>query len=272
MSEGENFYDPNVCINFQEGGVPLRVSKSSMMTYLKCPKLYWWEYIMQVSPPPSDAMIRGTTIHEIYEVHLKDGIPLVEASNKVGFTDVGVEQFAEILEQWEEFGELEFVESEFKHQILHNIGGYNVMMVGKIDAIFRIKGGGLVLVELKTGELGSSKIARTRKELNFYRFMLQYSDKYKDEEITHYMVIAPDASNVVQAEKLESKRSTKVLWGITGGLAYMEKFNMRSYNSSVEKFIEAIPNLMNEQFPMNWNEFYCPEWCAYHLSCSKELV
>ena len=52
----------------------LRVSKSSYMTYKMCSRQYFWRYVADVpSSPPSDAMIRGTAIHNVMEKGLLEG-------------------------------------------------------------------------------------------------------------------------------------------------------------------------------------------------------
>ena len=46
----------------------LRVSKSSYMTYLMCPRQFYWRYVADIpSPPPTEAAIRGSIIHAAME-------------------------------------------------------------------------------------------------------------------------------------------------------------------------------------------------------------
>jgi hypothetical protein len=49
--------------------------------------------------------------------------------------------------------------------------------------------GGLCLVELKTGNMGMSKLGRTRKELVYYTRMLRALGY---DEVTHFLYITPD--------------------------------------------------------------------------------
>ena len=41
-----------------------KISKSSYMGYLMCPRQYWWNNIADVPrPPPTEAMVRGGQVH-----------------------------------------------------------------------------------------------------------------------------------------------------------------------------------------------------------------
>ena len=57
-----NRYDPS------SPGI-LRVSKSSFMQYLSCPRQWWFNYVTlyDLKTPRTEAMIRGTVIHQVME-------------------------------------------------------------------------------------------------------------------------------------------------------------------------------------------------------------
>ena len=249
----------------------LRLSKSSFGTYSKCPKQYWWTYIQELSPPPNDAMIRGTAIHAILEDALVKDIPVLNAASSHGhwFDDLGTLSMDNLMEQFKNHADYVFVEAELKHEVPVEINGHQVVLVGKIDGVFRMPTGELLIVELKTGELGQSKVARTKKELNFYRYMLGVEGY--DISNSYYMVIAPDATNPDVALKLQGKRNTTVFWGEDRGIAYIEKVHLGSYRNTVEKVEQAVEGIFNEEWPANRNDNYCPEWCAFALSCEQEL-
>ena len=177
MSEIVSSYNP------ADDGL-LRISKSSFGTYDKCPRLYYWNYIQRLSPPPNDAMVRGTLIHNVLEIAQTEQSPIPHVVNVMKIEpDLGIVAMDEIMRAIEkQFPDWELVEAEVKHEIPYTVNftddelvwhNYDVMLVGKIDGVFRDKDGKLIIVELKTGELGSSKVSRTRKELNFYKFMLE---------------------------------------------------------------------------------------------------
>lgn len=257
--------------NPQETGV-LRLSKSSFGTYSLCPKQYWWQYIQELSPPPSDAMLRGTAIHAILEDALLNNQPVLTAAVTHGTwaNDHATHAMHDLMEQFKAHGDYMFVEAEYKHEVPVQINGHQVVLVGKIDGVFRMPSGELLIVELKTGELGQSKVSRTKKELNFYRYMLGLEGY--DITDCYYMVIAPDATNTDVAVKLSSKRNTTVFMGELSGVAYIEKVHLGSYRNTVGKVEAAVEGIIAEDWPMNWNDYFCPEWCSFHLSCEQELV
>lgn len=275
MSEIATSYNPS------EADI-LRISKSSFGTYNKCPRLYYWNYIMRLSPPANDAMIRGSMIHQVLEDSLlSDGdLTVAQVGSTQGQTDLGIDALDELMiEIYDKYPDWELVEAEYKHEIRDtieyededgNTHSYDVLLVGKIDGVFKDKEGRLIIVELKTGELGSSKVSRTRKELNFYRYMLGKAGY--DVEDCRYMVIAPDATNVDVAMKLQSSKGKEVLWGTTSGVAYVEKYNKRSYNLGTAKIGKTAHFITLEEWPMSWSEYYCPEWCEYHLGCEQEML
>lgn len=226
-------------------------------------------------------MVRGTLIHNVLEVALTEEKPIPDVVKTLEIKpDLGIDAMNEIMVALtKKFPDWELVEAEVKHTIPYTVEftddeeqthSYDVLLVGKIDGVFKDKDGRLIIVELKTGELGSSKVQRTRRELNFYKFMLEEAGY--DVEDCRYLVIAPDATNVDVALKLESSKRKTVIWGDTSGIAYLEKPNGRSYNTTIRKFGEAVHGINNEQWPMNWSEYYCPEWCEYHLGCEQEML
>ena len=52
----------------------LRISKSSLMTYMMCPRQYYWRYVADIPrAPPTEEAIRGGQIHEVMEFGLLEG-------------------------------------------------------------------------------------------------------------------------------------------------------------------------------------------------------
>ena len=272
---------------------PLRVSKSSFMKYKKCPRQYWWNYIAMpdVRPPATEEMLRGTGIHSVMEdvlLHqsLNCNVPIVmvgddveQAYQKVaeekGYGgDGGVDAMAQIIndiaEQW---GGFVIEELEKKHEIViaHEIAGdpVKIEMVGMIDGVFRNPQGGLVIVELKTGNANSSKLTRTRQELCFYRKILMLAGY---DEPTHFLTIFPDADDVDFLTKMTNKKNTEVFMGLEKGLAVYEPISKRSISAFEKAWDEKIADLMNHHFPIKWNEYFCTQWCDFHLSCNEEIL
>tara|TARA_R110000796_G_scaffold59306_1_gene136616 strand:+ start:367 stop:1296 length:930 start_codon:yes stop_codon:yes gene_type:complete len=283
--------------------IALRVSKSSFGQYSKCPRQYWWNKIAlpDMRSPPSEAMVRGSAIHKVMEDGLREVSenkwkPLVaginddlhDPFNKYAIeqdvqTEVAVDALSEILQDITlNWGHIEILELEDKHVIPHTIEvlvegedgeaetiTYPVELVGMIDGVFRHPDGHIVVVELKTGNANMSKISRTRGELAFYRKILMLAGY---DEPTHFLTIMPDADDADLILKLEGKRNTELFYGLTQGLGVLEKINKRTITAMEKRLSNAVHGIMTQQWPIKWNEYFCTEWCDFHLSCNEELL
>lgn len=273
----------------------LRVSKSSFVTYAKCPRQFWWQKVAlpDLRTPSSPEAIRGTNIHQVMEDGLneinalnnptsdtlRDGCFDVQAQEQGVGGDDGVTAMQELLcaiaSDW---GELEIVELENKHEIGTVIEytdedgelfQYPVELVGMIDGVFRHPDGHLVVVELKTGNCNQSKLSRTRGELCFYRKLLMLAGY---DEPTHFLTIFPDADDPDFMLKMMEKRKTEVYTGLTQGIAIYEPVGKRSITAMEKKLNNAVHGIMTQEWPIKWNDYFCTQWCEFHLSCNEEML
>ena len=265
--------------NYDPAGEILRVSKSSYFTYKMCPRQFYWRYVADIpSPPPSEAMIRGTIIHSAME----HGI-LGEPEDMERFLiaegmeeDKGAVALSSLLHSIaNDLGDLDIVEAEVKHQVYEEFttqsGTTPVIWVGMIDGVIRHPQGGLILVELKTGKMNMGKLGRTRKELLYYSRMLKLLGY---DEITHFLYLTPDYE-MVEGDKLlgEYKKRGKTMWlGEDGGFALLEPVLTRSLNAFEAGLYDTIDSLKLQDYHMVWNEYFCPVWCDFHLNCEAELT
>jgi CRISPR/Cas system-associated exonuclease Cas4 (RecB family) len=249
----------------------LRISKSSFMGYNKCPRQFWWRYVSGVpSPPPGEAAIRGTAIHTVMEVALIDGpdaIPAVAADN-------GVDEMAGLIHSIAAtLGGLDVVEVEEKRYLYEdfvtdNLGIVPVIWSGMIDGVLRHPDGGLIIVELKTGNMNPSKLSRTRKELVFYRRMLEQAGM---DEVSHFLYIAPDCTDDRMLDEV-GKRGKTVWLGENCGIVVLEPVPKRSLNLFPQSLNDTVENIVSRQWPMKWNDYFCAEWCDFSMSCEGILA
>ena len=258
----------------------LRCSKSSVMTYAKCPRQFYWNYVADIPrAPPTDAMIRGTHIHTIMEEGLVGGVTAMhDKADDLGYgDDEGVFALSELLHGVaRDMGGFDVVECEVKHQIYEEYYGNKIIWVGMIDGVLRHPDGGLVLVELKTGNMNSGKLQRTRKELCFYKRVLSLHPTYENDPITHFLYISPDyiVPDIYAQDKLfdELNKKGKKMWvGSEHGVAILEPVSTRSINAFEKSLKKTIGELTQEKYPMKWNDYFCPTWCDYNLACDEEL-
>lgn len=272
---------------------PVRLSKSSFMTYLSCPRKFWWGNVAEIRSPQNHFMAHGTAVHRALENLYgnwkdEDG----EMFADLGFIDwedesvhqphllwnddqqqiysdslISLWQLEnERLERWgkEHFAPVEF---EVKHAIPHPDS--NFILVGKIDGVHRHPDGGLVITELKTGKATKSKMTKTRKELCFYRHMLSLLDF---DEAVYFYYLFPEASNTDLYLELLTKKDTKVWLGTTQGMAVLEKVTKRSVTAMFKSLDKAIEGINGDLWHMKWNDYFCTEWCEFNMSCEGQLV
>ena len=300
MGERASTYNPQEVTD----EVVLRVSKSSFLQYNMCPRQYAWNKIMlpDLQIPVSDAAIRGTAIHQVMEDALRDitddtkltlsvtaespvwrGTPWDNLFDSHAIAqdvelDDGVDSLKEILASIiEDWGELEIVELEDKHEIPYTVewtheggtGRTDCILVGMIDGVFRMPNGNLVVVELKTGSANNGKLSRTRKELCFYRKLLMLKGY---DAPTHFLTIFPDADDPKFLTQMMNKKNTEVYMGELKGLAVLESVGTRSINAMENTLSNSVKGIISQEWPIKWNEYFCTQWCEFHLSCNEELL
>lgn len=260
---------------------PLRVSKSSWICYLLCPRMFWFDYIIfhDKKKIVSDAADRGKLIHKVAEDALKIGgdlghqIEVASLKHGAELGDLGLSTLSQILTIMAEDMDPLVIESvEDKLEVYDEDN--DAVLVGKMDAIFRHPDGGLIIVELKTGNVTSSKMTKFRKELTFYRRVLSLHPDWEHEEVTHYCVIAPDCTDTKFVNGLlKQKRQKRTIYlGDTQGLCIVEPVMSRTIRTVEESLTEVIRQINATEWPMKWNDYFCLEWCDYSNSCEEELV
>lgn len=255
----------------------LKISKSSFMLYNQCPRKYWWKYIglPDVQPPRTPEMIRGTKIHKVME-------PLIVAPNDPKVREetikVAVEEkvneddgylvMGDLLSMLEEkIGKYKLLMAEQKITIYDE--RLDVYLVGAMDGLLETEDGKVVLVELKTGNFTSGKMSRTRRELAFYTYMLEHTEFPRP---THFLYIAPDATDEKLLTTLEGQKKKVVGTGLTQGMFVMEPLSVRTVNAFMKAYENTVANLKSKDFPIKWNDYFCTQYCDYVIQCEPETM
>ena len=290
--EGANHGHSNP-IKASANGWPVRLSKSAFMTYLGCPRKYWWSNVAEIRTPQNHYMAHGTGVHRALEnlygnrknedgeafqdlalIDWEDGSthqPFLEwnKDQQQVYSDSIISLFQLENERLERWGEEHFapVEFEIKHVVNHP--NSNFLLVGKIDGVHRHPDGGLVITELKTGKATKGKLTKTRKELCFYRHMLSLLGF---DEAVYFYYLFPEATNTDLYLELEGKKDTEVWLGEKQGMAVLEKVSKRSVNAMYKSLDKAIEGINGDIWGMKWNDYFCTEWCEFSMSCEGQMV
>ena len=231
----------------------LKITKSSLGTYGFCPASYNYSYIEGVAQETSEAMIKGSRIHDGQEkfwntVSIEDATTILKSSSEDGafklqehfrsiYPEAHGEDYEEIYRAMSAYNAERFVEmSENEEENLDNfipVGneimldakfttecGTDVHLQGIIDRIF-LEDGGYIPMELKTGKWKESAKTRMRKEMAFYKLLYENATEESLEKagldpaipFTHWGWYFP-ASNYVYAEKVSARSEQAMLRSI----------------------------------------------------------
>jgi hypothetical protein len=215
-------------------------------------------------------MLRGTAVHdaldEAYDNWESGDLPITVTDDPAYSTLIEMEK--QRLDLWgSEY--FEPIEHEAHREVYDP--EHNIIMVGRIDALYRHPDGGLVIGELKTGNMGDSKLSKTRKELCFYMRMLKLMGV--EGEVTHFYYMTPDCDNADFVQKVMDKKKPPVTFmGISQGLSILEPVSKRSINAFEKSLSVAIDGMRTHDWAMKWNDFTCPQWCDFAISCDNERL
>jgi len=129
-----------------------------------------------------------------------------------------------------------------------------VQFVGIIDRVFEAPGGGLMLFELKTGKWRDDKMAQMRKEMSYYKFLIEnagseyLAERNIDREVTHW----------------GWRYSAADHWTI-------EKVKAVSERLLHKRVRDLITAYMKQDFPLANADFKC-SYCEYVELCPKYAI
>ena len=275
----------------------LRITKSSVGTFDWCPKQYWFSKVIGIRSDEVYYHTRGKNVHDIVE-YFWDNVDEVLPDVLKCIEDGRMEQARGLLydvipkpPNTYEFGEEGQIKKWFDwnfNRLIYtkgvnwkpvgieaNIHATRVVEVdgtpvpihmrGYIDTIFNTGEGGYAVMELKTGKWKKGKKKDMRKEMQFYRMMLEYSPHHEFLPITHWGWEFPGGD----------------IEGGEGAHTYYENVkDARTAPNEVEKSLVAmIKAYINDDFPMTgakqwWNsklgryQNKC-EWCDYIDVCPQ---
>jgi hypothetical protein len=292
-------YDPNDIVSGDARF--LKMSKSSFVSYDGCPRKFWWSKVqLKDHPlPPNEYMIRGNFVHTNLETIYDnwEGQSTLSPLLPDDRFDEGNENLVFLEEcRIEKWGLDHFMPVEYEVRRECWDAENEVVLVGLIDAILVHPDGGLCIYELKTGNWGSTKMTKTRMELCYYTRMLRLMGETRP--ITHFAYIAPDATNDKLVAELcgwkneddwsdekwdadrvamskpgwlasESKRDVAIGKG-GKGILIVEKVNTRSITAFEKKLKQAVEGIKGARWDMKWNDYFCPAWCEFSMSCESE--
>ena len=240
------------------------LSKSSLNTYLVCPRLYKYIYVDKVPlPPKSPAAQRGIDVHQFcydfYDYVTVSGSEfyidqkwleeqLLIATDEArpfmeNFIQLEKERWKVCVEHCPEKPEKYFYPVLREEKIV-NLGLGMVGIVDRVDLNFDDET--YTVVDYKTEKYDRRpwKLTEHRREMAFYKKLLENSGLL-DGEVTHFCIYYPRSNDV-----------------------WCEKFNNRTLNA-LERNMEKVRNAIKAgEFPCKVS-VYC-RWCELRHICPME--
>jgi hypothetical protein len=229
----------------------LKITKSSMMSHLWCPKKYEFGYIQRLPQDQSEAMRKGTIMHNAREDFFND-FDIAKAENMAHdeLVDycVGLFPIDDYFDEYITIAAFEanrFSEAKAEDKLTEFLPAcneglldceiiidantdpkyplrrdYKVHLQGIIDRVFR-EGDGYIPMEFKTGKWSDGKMSSMRKEMAFYKLMIDNSSEAvlrqaglePNLDVTHWSWYYP-ISNFIHVEKVKKTSMTSVLKSI----------------------------------------------------------
>jgi hypothetical protein len=269
----ENYEDPSKPI--------LKITKSSLGSFNWCPKKYDFSYIQRLPQDQTEAMRKGTVLHNTREDFFNDfDLKKAEKMNSSEVLEyctslLPVDDYYDLSLTMASFEAQRYLEARAENKVheflpICNEGkfdanitiakdtnpkfplsrDYVIHIQGIIDRIF-IEGNGLIPFEFKTGAWKDWKTTSMRQEMAFYELLihnspievLEKNGLTQDMKVSHWGWYYP-ASNYVFVEKQKKRSMTSVM-------------------NNIAKLIHAYEN---KEFPTKWFYKTCSH-CSYFGIC-----
>ena len=235
----------------------MRLSKSKINTYLKCPREFKYRYIDKIETPPNEYMALGSDVHLIAENYAKiygdnpQENPRYFLNLIARNLKLDPEEYNIHLNSLSSFFKKAFIENdytlfsqeEYLSDDTHNFTGIT-------DIVLENPDGDLIVIDYKTGS--SSSFSKCRLELGYYKMLVESNyDK-----------------NVIAAGIFFTKDNKLRL------LYFEDEENKRKYicNRELEEGLNTLyevrKNINDKKFPRN-EQFLC-RYCTYSDICYKD--
>ena len=193
----ENYDDPSMPI--------LKITKSSLGTFDWCPKKYDFSYVQRLPQDQTEAMLKGTVLHNHREKFFDDFD--VKKAEKMNNSEI-----------------LEYCTGLMPVDEYYDIS----LTVASLEA--QRENGGLVPFEYKTGAWKDYKRTSMRKEMAFYELLIENATDEvmikngldPNDKVTHWGWYYP-ASNYIYAEERKKRSMTSVMNNIAKLIHHYER-------------------------------------------------
>lgn len=237
----------------------MRLSKSKVNTYLKCPLEFKFQYIDEKEMPPNKYMVLGSDVHMIAEKFSEkfgDDIEDIDTSNelfKIAYDlDIGYD-LTDHIENLGSFFEEIFVENDYKlfaqeEYLLDEKNRFS----GICDIILEDENNDLIVIDYKTGN--SSSFSKYRLELCYYKLLVE---NVYNRKVSSVGVFFTKNGRLRLLDVCDDDNKRKYL-------------SNNEISDAVETLHEVRNNINNERFPAK-RQYLC-RFCTYQDYCEKYML
>ena len=236
----------------------MRLSKSKINTYMKCPREFKYRYIDEIEVSPNEYMMLGTDVHIIAENYVKIYrnnpqenpryfLDLIARQNKINIENIDkhldnlASFFREALieKDYKVFSQEEYLTDE-----THNFNGIT-------DIILEDSHGDLIVIDYKTGS--SSSFSKYRLELGYYKMLVE--SVYRDKNVIGAGIFFTK-DNKLRFLKFEDNNDKK------------KYISQNELDEGIDILYKVRENINKCRFPKN--EQYICRFCTYENICNKD--
>lgn len=235
----------------------MRLSKSKVNTYLKCPLEFKFQYIDEIETEPNKYMILGSDVHLIAEKFSEkfgDDLSDVDIDNeliKIAYEE-GIGYIYEHVDNLGEFFKKAFVDNNYKlfcqeEYIIDEENRFS----GICDIILEDENGELVVIDYKTSN--SSSFHKYRRELCYYKLLVEH---VYEKPVSHVGIFFTRNGRLRLLEVSNEDNKRKYL-------------NDREIQEAVDTLHDVRAKINNGEFPAR-RQYLCRH-CTYRHLCEDDF-
>lgn len=234
----------------------MKLSKSKINSYLKCPLEFKFQYIDEIEVPENKYMALGSDVHLIAEKFTEkfgDDISDIDTQNellKIAYNlDIGYDLTTHITNLSSFFEDI-FVENDYKlfsseEYLLDEKNRFS----GICDIILEDENGDLVVIDYKTSK--SSSFSKYRLELCYYKLLVE---NVYNRNVSSVGVFFTKNGKLRLLDVCDEDNKRKYL-------------NQREIDESIITMRKVRNSINNEEFPAK-RQFLC-KYCTYKNLCDE---
>ena len=233
----------------------MKLSKSKINTYLKCPLEFKFQYIDEIEAQPNKYMILGSDVHSVAETFADkfgDELDDIDIENELlkiaNDLDIGYD-ISNHVDNLSLFFKDVFVENDYKlfsqEEYLHDEEN---RLSGICDIILEDENEDLVVIDYKTSN--SNSFSKYRRELCYYKLLVE---NVYDRDVSNVGIFFTKNGRLRLLEVCEEDNKRKFL-------------NSDEINEAIDTFYHVRSEINKGNFPAN-PQFIC-KFCTYKDICN----